>query len=133
MPFAICTNGDIFISEHFADTYEISENLLKRISEKKGKENLILLEFPGAKNCQATGMLRIIKVEKMLQLYAKTHPDCKKTIFVNDSVIAENSGCYAISNAKCKKTLAVDTENVWNIAQLVQFIFAEQMPIRKEY
>jgi predicted acetyltransferase len=126
--FAIRTNGDIIITEHFAETYEISETLLKTISEKTKKENLILIEFPVENNCHAIGMIRIIKVETMLQLYAKAHPACKKTIFVNDSVISENSGCYTISNAKCQKTLSPDAENVWNTAQLAQFIFAEQMP-----
>ncbi|MDR1983708.1 MAG: GNAT family N-acetyltransferase [Prevotellaceae bacterium] len=126
--FATYINDSFTVIEHFADTQEISESLLKAISNKTKNDDLTYIDIPQQNNYEAIGMMRIICAEKMLQLYAKTHPACKKTIFVKDDTIVENSGCYIISNAKCIKSPLVNAQNVWNIAELTQFVFAEQMP-----
>jgi hypothetical protein len=126
--FAAQINDDIAIIEHFAETQEISASLLKTISKTTGTDNLTFIDVPKTKHCEAFGMMKIICVVKMLQLYAKTHPGCKKTIFVKDSVIAENNGCYVISNAECTKLPFENSHNILNIAQLTQFVFDRQAP-----
>jgi predicted acetyltransferase len=126
--FVSQTNNNIVVNEHFAETHEISGNLMKTISKKIRTNNLTCIGFPQKKHCEAAGMMRIICVEKMLQRYAEKHCNCNKTIFVKDNVIAENNGCYTISNAKCIKLPLENSHNAWNIAQLVQFIFDGQTP-----
>ncbi|MDR2292252.1 MAG: GNAT family N-acetyltransferase [Prevotellaceae bacterium] len=122
--FASPINNAITVIEHFADTNEISASLLKTIS--KNTDNLICISIPHKKHCEAIGMMRIICVEKMLGLYAKTYHKRRKTIVVKDSVIAENNGCYKISNGECIKLPSENSPDAWNIAQLTQFIFDRQ-------
>ncbi|MDR1347379.1 MAG: GNAT family N-acetyltransferase [Prevotellaceae bacterium] len=126
--FASPISDSIAISEHFAETREISESLLKTVSEKTKTDNLICVDIPQNGHCEAIGMIRIICAEKMLRLYAATHRNCEKTICIKDSLIAENNGCYVISNAGCTKLPFENSHNSWNVAQLAQFIFDRQMP-----
>ncbi|MDR1554295.1 MAG: GNAT family N-acetyltransferase [Prevotellaceae bacterium] len=126
--FASQINADIAVNEHFAETREISASLLKTISKKTAADDLIFIDLPQTKHDEPFGMMRITCVEKMLRLYAKTHRNCKKTIFVKDSVITENDGCYVISNAECIKSPLENSHNAWNIAQLTQFVFDKQKP-----
>jgi predicted acetyltransferase len=126
--FASQVNGDIAVNEHFAETREISESLLKTVSIKTKTDNLVCINIPQKKHCEAIGMIRIICVEKILQLYAEMHHDCKKTVFIKDSLIAENNGCYIISSAKCTKLPLGNPHNSWNVAQLAQFVFDRQIP-----
>ncbi|MDR1198493.1 MAG: GNAT family N-acetyltransferase [Prevotellaceae bacterium] len=126
--FASPISGSIAVIDHFAETQAISESLLKAVSEKTKTDNLICVDIPQKEHCEATGMIRIICVEKMLRLYAATHHSCEKTICIKDSLIAENNGCYVISNAGCTKLPMENSHNSWNIVQLAQFIFDRQMP-----
>ncbi|MDR2125200.1 MAG: GNAT family N-acetyltransferase [Prevotellaceae bacterium] len=126
--FASPINAGFAIIEHFAETQEVSDTLLKTISERIGSNDLIYIDIPQKKHCRAFGMMRIICVEKMLQLYAKTHSNLIKTIFVKDDVITENSGCYTILNSKCIKFPLENTRVAWNIAQLTEFVFDGQTP-----
>ncbi|MDR2650972.1 MAG: GNAT family N-acetyltransferase [Prevotellaceae bacterium] len=126
--FASQINADIAVSEHFAETQEISASLLKAISQKTASDNLIFIDIPQTEHCEAFGMMRIICVEQMLGLYAKAHRNCERTIFVKDNVIAENDGCYVISNAECTKLPLENPHEALNIAQLTQSLFDKQKP-----
>ncbi|MDR0421072.1 MAG: GNAT family N-acetyltransferase [Prevotellaceae bacterium] len=126
--FASRINDDIAVHEHFAETQEISASLFKTVSKKTKTDNLIYINIPQKTHYEAVGMVRIICAEKMLRLYAETNRHCKKTIFLKDSLIAENNGCYIISNAECVKLPLENSHNSWNIVQLAQFIFDKQMP-----
>jgi predicted acetyltransferase len=126
--FAEPINDNVVIIEHFAETQEISTSLLKAISQKMGTDNLVYIDFPQHGHCEPVGMIRIICAEKILRLYAETHNNCKKTIFLKDTLIAENNGCYIISNAQCLKLPLENPRDAWNIAQLAQFIFVEPTP-----
>ena len=128
MLFVTKINENVTVIEHFADTDEISNNLFKSSSQKMQNDNIFYFDFPQKHNSTAVGMIRIICAEKMLQLYAITHPCCKKNISLADNLIVENNGCYTISNAQCKKSPLVDEKNAWNIAQLTHFIFEKQVP-----
>ena len=123
---AIRTDNEVAVIEHFADNDEILQAMLKTVSQKTEKNYLNIVEFPQSSDSKCFGMMRIICVEKILKLYAEKHPNCKKNITVIDNIIAENNGCYSISNAQCKKLPLTDTKNVWDIARLTQFVFAEQ-------
>ena len=126
--FAIKINDEIAVIEHFADNQYISNTLLKKLSQKLQTDSFVGFDFPRKNNGTPFGMMRIICVEKMLQLYASTHPRCKQNILVNDKHIVENSGCYTIANSHCTKLPLTDEKNAWNISQLTHFIFARQMP-----
>jgi len=126
--FVTQINNDIIVLEHFAETEEITKTLLKNVSEKLNSDELIYMDLPSKNNNEQFGMLRIICAEKTLRYYAKAHPNCKKTIFVKDDIIAENTGCYIIDNAQCKKYPLSENKHTWNIKQLTQFIFAKQTP-----
>ncbi|MDR2065065.1 MAG: GNAT family N-acetyltransferase [Prevotellaceae bacterium] len=126
--FVLQTNNNTVVNEHFAETHEISDNLIKTISRKIETNKLLRIGIPQQKHCEPLGMIRIISVEKMLRRYAEKHRCCNKTIFVKDSVIAENNGCYTISNAECIKLPLENSHNAWNISRLAQFIFGGQTP-----
>ncbi|MDR0755004.1 MAG: GNAT family N-acetyltransferase [Prevotellaceae bacterium] len=126
--FVSLVNSNITVNEHFADTREISASLLKTISEKTAADSLTYIDIPQKKHCEAIGMMRIICVEKILQLYAKKYRNCHTAVFVKDSVIAENSGCYRISNGECIKLPFENSHEAWKIAQLTQFVFDGQTP-----
>ncbi|MDR3227664.1 MAG: GNAT family N-acetyltransferase [Prevotellaceae bacterium] len=126
--FATRINNDIAITEHFAETAEITNTLLKTISQKTKNDNLLIINLPQKHNIEPFGMMRIINAEKMLTLYAATHPKYETTIFVKDDIIPENTGFYTIANAQCKKTQLHAVENTFNIRQLAWFIFWNKLP-----
>lgn len=126
--FATRINNDISVIEHFADTTEITNTLLKTIAQKTKNDNLLVFDLPQKHNIEPFGMMRIINAEKMLTLYAAAHPKQTATIFVKDNIIPENTGFYTIANAQCKKTQLSAAENTFNIRQLALFIFWNQLP-----
>lgn len=126
--FVLKLNGNVTVVEHFADNFEVKKQLFKAVSQKMKADAVTCFFLPNIQNNTAFGMLRIVCAEKMLQFYASTHPYCKTKIYVKDDIIAENNGCYVISNAQCKK-LPLETEHgSWNIAQFTRFVFEGQMP-----
>lgn len=118
-------NG-MYVKELLADTVEAQHCLEGKVAacypgnEVKYKE---IVPAPGI----PYGMIRVIDAEKMLALFASSHPAYNRIISLEDTLLPENTGTYILENGTCRKTGETFSGGTrLSMPELATFLFAGQ-------
>lgn len=76
------------------------------------------------------GMVRVIRAEHMLRLYARLHPDYVGVIEVEgDEALPQNNGCYRIEGGCCQRLAAPEASPLTlDVRRLAFFLFEGKHP-----
>lgn len=92
----------LHIGELFADTPETEHLLLTHIYRRMQAETLhIIMPLIEEQPTSNLGMIRIIQVKPVLQLYAAAHPEEEMNIDLVDDQLSANNGYYYLNKGKC--------------------------------
>lgn len=127
MIFCIPHDGILYITELLADSGAIRESLLKSASMETAA---MKIEYytPSGKDGSPRGMIRIIRAEKFMQLYAEEYKSASLLIELSDDAIPGNNGRYLIENGMCRRVSFVKNMDVvpMNIEQLTRMCFENE-------
>lgn len=128
MAFSVLHTDGCRFNECLVDSDEVCQALVNKACERdfvKQVECLHPVESNGEGH--RLGMLRIICVEKVLQRYARTHPELKVCWQVIDPDIPENNACYYLKHGLC--TTCSDGEGIpISIKELTAYLWREEYP-----
>ncbi|WP_291528472.1 GNAT family N-acetyltransferase [Bacteroides sp. UBA939] len=90
------------INELLSDTPEAEHLLLSYICRKMRTDTLDILMPPVQDQPSfPLGMIRIIRLQPVLHLYAATHPQAEMNIELSDNELSANNGYYYLNRGKC--------------------------------
>ena len=111
------------ILELFADNEDIRKFLLNKILQEFDLQE-VTFQFFAQK--QDFGMLRIINVEKFLNLFAQINFEKEFEFNIFDNEISENSGFYTLKNGFCEKQ-SINNQPITTINHLTKIIFENKI------
>ena len=101
MAFCLKENGTLVIKELLADNPTVRDSLLYEAARIYGADEMDRL-LPSVSETLCLGMARVIRAEKLLELFAASHPDLELHIHLTgDDAIPENNGHYTLRNGHC--------------------------------
>lgn len=116
-----------YINELLADSEEAKCEILHYLFQQ-GADEIQITKSVKKEEGEPLGMLRLIDVKKVLDLYAQANP--KKDICFNltDSLIKENEGYYLIQNGVCSKEQRKEGVEEKSLVQLTEKLFTPLNP-----
>lgn len=120
----------IHVNEILADSRAIQHELFHTMYKYFGTKSLYVISPPLSNKKEKFGMLRIIQVKPILEIFAKALPKWKDEFFVEDPLLSKNEGFYTIKEGivSFKKTKKQETHTVLSINELATKLFMNLEP-----
>ncbi len=130
LAFALPGSDGCRVSELQVDSEAVKTALLSEVCRRMavGKAEIL---HPATADCTVhpLGMLRVIDAERLLSVYAATHPWIETTLSVIDPVIEENNADFVLSGGKCLKTnLSAVYDHPIPVACLPEHLWKDEYP-----
>ena len=115
------------VNECLADSPAIGQALLNKACERCFTEQAEWIHptRPG-EEAHPLGMLRIIRAEEVLSLYAASHPDFTACWHVTDTAIEVNNGTFRLERGTCHRTS--DEGTIMPVETLARHLWKEDNP-----
>lgn len=115
-----------YVKELLADTLPMQNALLGELAAGYSGSHVQYKETVPAPGIPY-GMIRVIDAEKMLALFASSHPAYNGIIALEDTLLPENTGTYILENGRCRKTGETFSGGTrLSMPELATFLFAGQ-------
>lgn len=123
--------GELTVKELLADTEEAELQMLRTLFQHYGVSALYRVLPAGPDEGYALGMVRLIRVEEVLRLYAVRYPDrCLALEVTGDEAIPGNNGCYVLEQGTCRKSrIAGRDYESFTLSELTEHLFAGECPV----
>ncbi len=127
--FCLGTGEDLQVRELLASDPQAENQLEVFLLRHYGADRL-LRRFPSGGNGEFRGMARVIRVQSLLALWSRLHPQPLNIRVTGDDTFPENNGDFRVEEGSCCRIQAVtpNVDRVYDIRQLPAFLFAGQYP-----
>ena len=119
----------VLLRECLYDDEEARDALIAGIAAHLGCTEVDVVDADASEG-EYIGMARIIDAEAMLIAYACIHPEQDCILSVQDNELAENNGCYRLSQGQCERLAENNPEaKPYTIAELTHKLLSEENPL----
>ena len=118
------------IKELLADDVEVQKSLITWACSVCRSETVEWIRpVQNSSKAHSLGMLRIICVQKVLDVYAASHPEQTCCFLLTDKEILENNGCFELKDGECVRLTesCIDAEEM-DVVQLAEYLWGEEHP-----
>ncbi|KAA6316811.1 hypothetical protein EZS27_032935, partial [termite gut metagenome] len=129
--FVMTEKGTGYVSELFAESPEIENELLKQAAIKCKCNQLTIINPPvNGSELFPLGMARIIDANGALNLFAAAHPEIDMNIELHDAALSANNGYYYLRNGKCiaNENKLAEVHKQLNIGELAEMVLSGTKP-----
>lgn len=124
-------DGSIHINELQNITREAKDAILSLISDHFNTSHFMHTHAATAQSTEQYGMLRIVKAQDVLEVFAKAKPEMCTQFYLEDDIIKANQGIYNVEQGKVSfeavKEQPAGVEK-WSIEKLASELFKPLQP-----
>lgn len=116
-----------YINELLADSEEAKCEILHYLFQQ-GTNEILITQASSKDEGEPLGMLRIIDVKEVLDIYAQANPDKNMDFNITDDLIKDNEGYYRIEKGVCLKEQLKEGIKEKSLIELTQELFTPLSP-----